>query len=118
MDEYSATKTKQIVGWLEDKKAEHVEVLDISDKATFADVLIVSTGSGDLHNRAIAEYVLVKAKAAGYHCLGTEGMEAAQWVLLDLGDVIVHVFREDKRSFYDIENFWKGLPINPDRIES
>jgi ribosome-associated protein len=110
-------KMRNLISWLEDKKSESIEILDISDKTTFADALLVCTGSGDLHIRAIAEHVLEKAKAAGYHCLGKEGMDAALWVLLDFGDIIVHIFREDRRSFYDLENFWKTLPLNPDRIE-
>lgn len=89
-----------------DKKAIGIEILDVTGKVDYADFLVVMTGRSDRHVHAIAtgiEDAMRKRKAAP---LSMEGLAAATWVLIDFGDVVVHVFQEDARLLYDIEGLW------------
>lgn len=89
-----------------DKKAIGIEILDVTGKVDYADFLVVMTGRSDRHVHAIAtglEEAMRKRKAAP---LSMEGLAAATWVLIDFGDVVVHVFQEDARLLYDIEGLW------------
>jgi ribosome-associated protein len=89
-----------------DKKAEDLVALDVRAVASFADTFIVATGSSDRHVRTIAEAVVERARELGEKPLGVEGVEDGRWVLIDLGDVIVHVFQRDVREHYDLERLW------------
>jgi ribosome-associated protein len=89
-----------------DKKAEELVALDVRAVASFADTFIVATGSSDRHVRTIAEAVVERARELGDTPLGVEGVEDGRWVLIDLGDVIVHVFQRDVREHYDLERLW------------
>ena len=91
---------------LEDVKAEDILVLDVKGKTTVTDWVIVATGSSSRHVRSIANNVAVEAKKAGAPHLGTEGEEDGEWVLVDLGDVIVHVMQKQAREYYDLESLW------------
>lgn len=91
---------------LEDLKAEDILVLDVKDKTTVTDWVIVATGSSSRHVRSIANNVAVEAKKANATLLGTEGEEDGEWILVDLGDVIVHVMQQQARDFYDLESLW------------
>ena len=92
---------------LEDLKAEDVVELDVTDKTSVTDYVIVATGTSSRHVKSIASNVVSDAKHAGYLPLGVEGEQEAEWVLVDLGDVIVHVMQSQIREFYDIESLWK-----------
>jgi ribosome-associated protein len=89
-----------------DKKAEDLVALDVRAVASFADTFIVATGSSDRHVRTIADAVVERARELGDTPLGVEGVEDGRWVLIDLGDVIVHVFQRDVREHYDLERLW------------
>lgn len=91
---------------LEDLKAEEILVLDVKGKTTVTDWIIVATGSSSRHVRSIANNVAVEAKKANATLLGTEGEEDGEWILVDLGDVIVHVMQRQARDFYDLESLW------------
>lgn len=91
---------------LEDVKAEDILVLDVKGKTTVTDWVIVATGSSSRHVRSIANNVAVEAKKANASLLGTEGEEDGEWVLVDLGDVIVHVMQRQAREYYDLESLW------------
>ena len=91
---------------LEDLKAEDIPVLDVKDKTTISDWIIVATGSSSRHVRSIANNVAIEAKKANAPHLGSEGEEDGEWVLVDLGDVIVHVMQRQAREYYDLESLW------------
>lgn len=91
---------------LEDLKAEDILVLDVKGKTTITDWVIVATGSSSRHVRSIANNVAVEAKKANTPHLGSEGEEDGEWVLVDLGDVIVHVMQRQAREYYDLESLW------------
>ena len=91
---------------LQDLKAEDITVLDVKDKTSITDWLVVATGSSSRHVKSIANNVIIEAKKAGKPPLGIEGENDGEWVLVDLGDVIVHVMQQQVREFYDLESLW------------
>lgn len=92
---------------LEDLKAEDIVELDVTNKTSFTDYIIVATGTSNRHVKSIANNVVTDSKHAGLPPLGVEGEQEAEWILIDLGDVIVHVMQKHVRDFYDIESLWK-----------
>ena len=97
---------KLALGALEDLKATQVELLDVSKIASFTDYMIFASGSSRRHVSAIAESVVEAAKAAGHPPVGVEGEDVGEWVLVDLGDVVVHVMLPDIRDYYELEKLW------------
>lgn len=97
---------------LEDMKGIDLVVIDIVGKSSIADAMIVVTGTSQRHVRSLAESVRLDAKAANHPPLGVEGAESSDWVLVDLGDVIVHVMTEEKREFYSLEKLWSVGPAS------
>jgi ribosome-associated protein len=93
--------------WLDEAKAEEVVAIDLKGKSSMADFMVVATGRSDRHVGAIAEQVQRKLKQQGVRTR-IEGLEACDWVLLDAGDVIVHVFRHEVREFYKLERMWSA----------
>lgn len=98
---------------LEDDKAEEIVSIDIRGKSSFADMLIVASGRSARHVGALADHLLRKLKDAGVHDVRVEGMPQADWVLVDAGDVVIHLFRPEVRSFYNIEKIWSGGHTTP-----
>jgi len=91
---------------LEDLKAENPVVLDVRSIASFTDYMIFASGNSTRHVVAIAESVIEAANAAGQPPVGVEGEEVGEWVLVDLGDVVVHVMLPDVRLYYELEKLW------------
>jgi ribosome-associated protein len=89
-----------------DKKAVDLVALDVSELTSYADTFVITTATSDRHARAIADAIREAETEAGGKPLGIEGYDEARWVLIDLGDVIVHVFQEDVRATYDLERLW------------
>jgi ribosome-associated protein len=104
----SADLLKQIVHWLDDAKAEEIVTIDLAGKSSIGDFMVVATGRSDRHVGAIAEQIGRKLKELGLGRVRIEGMEACDWVLLDTGDIIVHVFRDEVRDFYNLEKMWSA----------
>ena len=93
-----------------DKKAEEVLVLDLRGVSGYTDFLVIGSGGSDRQIEAIAESVEKELKAQGHRVDGSEGQRGGRWVLLDFGDVVVHVFHRDERAHYDIEGLWADAP--------
>lgn len=89
-----------------DKKAQHVEVLDVSGRVDYTDFLVVMTGTSDRHVHSIAQGIEEELSRKKVKPISVEGLSQATWVLLDYGDVVCHVFQEETRSVYDIEGLW------------
>jgi ribosome-associated protein len=100
--------SRVILASLEDDKAEEIVSLNIRGKSSVADMLIVASGRSARHVSALADHVVRKLKEAGAGTVKVEGLPAADWVLVDAGDVIVHLFRPEVRAFYNIERIWTG----------
>ena len=108
--------TKVVLASLEDDKAEDILAIDIRGKSSFADMLVIASGRSARHVGALADHVMRKLKDAGLKDVRIEGMPQADWVLVDAGDVVIHLFRPEVRSFYNIEKIWAGA--TPDSLQS
>jgi ribosome-associated protein len=97
-----------VVTSLEDDKAEDILSFDIRGKSSVADMLIVASGRSQRHVGALADHVTRKLKDAGASDVRVEGLPHCDWVLVDAGDLIVHIFRPEVRSFYAIEKIWSS----------
>lgn len=90
-----------------EKKAVNVQIIDVVGKVDYADYLVVASGRSDRQVAAIARGVAEDVERAGHgRCTGIEGLPEGAWVLMDFGDVVVHVFHEDVRGYYDLESLW------------
>jgi ribosome-associated protein len=93
---------------LDDMKAEDTTTIDLAGKSSIADAMVVTSGRSNRHVGAIADRVIEGLKRAGVRDIHVEGMPHCDWVLIDAGDVIVHVFRPEVRTFYNLEGMWTG----------
>lgn len=114
MEINTENKVKLICEWLETKKAENVNYIDLQGKTNFTDAIIVCNGTADIHNRAIADYLIDMAKEYKFMVISKEGLDNAKWILIDLGDVIVHIFNTAMRDFYKMEQLWLKENIKQD----
>jgi ribosome-associated protein len=104
----------QVLVWLEDAKAENVVAIDIKGKSSIGDFMLIASGRSDRHVGAIAEQLQRKLKEDGYRRARIEGQPQCDWVLIDIGDIIVHVFRPEVRTFYNLEKMWSAeRPSDP-----
>ena len=109
----SAALLADVVRWLDDAKAEDIVTIPLEGKSALGDFMVVASGRNDRHVGAIAEQLREKLKARGEANVRVEGMNACDWVLIDTGDVIVHIFRPEVRDFYNLEKMWQ-TEIPPD----
>jgi ribosome-associated protein len=93
-----------------DKKATDVVMLDIAGLSVIADYFIICSGNSNTQVQAIAKNVKEKMEKQGYHIKAMEGYDEARWVLLDFGDIVVHIFRHEEREFYNLERVWGDAP--------
>ena len=96
---------------LAEKKADEIEVIDLRDRTLIADYFVVCTGTSNTHIKAIADGLLADGKLEGLKKDHVEGYAQARWVLVDYGDIVVHVFAREEREFYDIESLWKATVV-------
>ena len=106
-----ATLVKLVTVALDDMKAANVKVLDVRKVTDVADYMVVASGNSDRHVRSIADRVVERARAGGFRPIGMEGERDAEWVLVDLNDVIVHVMLPRVREFYALESLWESQPV-------
>jgi ribosome-associated protein len=105
-----AALERLILNRLDDEKAQDVVFIDLKDKSSIADGMIVASGRSHRHVGAMADHLLRMLKDAGHGRARVEGLPHCDWVLIDAGDVIVHLFRPEVRAFYNIEKIWSVEP--------
>ena len=98
---------KFVLQQLENMKAKDITVIDVSNTSDVTDTMIICTGNSKRHVRSVAEQTALAAKNAGEAPLGIEGLEGSDWVLLDLGNIVVHVMQDETRQFYQLEKLWE-----------
>lgn len=91
---------------LDDARGRDIETLDVRPLTSVTDHMVIASGTSARHVRALVEHVVEAARAGGVRPMGIEGEEGAEWVLVDLGDVVVHVMSPESRRFYDLEGLW------------
>jgi ribosome-associated protein len=94
-----------------DKKAEDILVLNISEVSTIADLFVICSARGERQAQGIADGIIEKAKAADQRPFGVEGYDGGRWILIDLSDVVVHVFVPEERELYRLERLWGDAPV-------
>lgn len=102
-------KLEAILGWLNEKNAINIEIYDVQKTSGYTDLIVVCEGGADLHNKAIANHLIEMARASGYQVISKEGIDYGHWVLIDVGDVIVHIFLSETRRYYDIDELFQKV---------
>lgn len=105
------TTAKKVVNFALSKKAEEVMLLDLRKITTMADFFIICTGISEVQVKAIAEAVMDGCKKSGIQVYHVEGMEGLSWVLVDLVDIVVHIFQPEARKYYQLERLWGDAVI-------
>ncbi|MFQ3175508.1 MAG: ribosome-associated protein [Psychromonas sp.] len=98
---------KFVLQQLEDFKAKDITVIDVSATSDVTNTMVICTGNSKRHVRSVAEQTALAAKNAGEAPLGIEGLEDSDWVLLDLGNIVIHVMQDETRQFYQLEQLWE-----------
>jgi len=96
-----------VINALEDFKAVDIQTIDVSEQNPLTELFVIASGSSSRHVKSMAENLVMRAKAAGCPPLGVEGQRQADWVLVDLNDVIVHLMLPQARAFYNLEKLWQ-----------
>ncbi|MBF0482986.1 MAG: ribosome silencing factor [Desulfovibrionaceae bacterium] len=103
-------KVRTLAGWLAEKKAKDVVAIDVSRISNIAEVMLLATAGSARQAQALADHLMHCCGESKTPFLGHEGYKNAQWILIDLGDVMVHVLQEDSRRFYNLEGLWSEGP--------
>ncbi len=118
MENQSMNMAKLTIQALEDKKAEDIRIIDISEVSVLADYFIIANGSNRSQVQALADNVQETLGRAGFEMKQVEGYNTANWILMDFGDLIVHVFDKENRLFYNLERIWRdGKAIDADSLK-
>ena len=112
----AARALQLVVGSLEDSKAEDIVTIDIAGKSALGDYMVVVSGRSNRHVSAMADHLITDLKAEGFGTPRVEGLEAGDWVLIDTGDIIVHIFRPEIREFYNIEKMWAAPDMEDGKL--
>ncbi|SIN77232.1 ribosome silencing factor [Halodesulfovibrio marinisediminis] len=107
----SQEKVAKIIEWLEAKKATNVVVLDLEGVNSFTDAVIIATAKSVRQAKSLADEVSMRAKGENYEHMRVEGKDNAQWVLVDLNDVVVNIFQEDVREAFNLEGLWADAKV-------
>ena len=111
MEQESKKVAQLAIAALDDKKAEEIKVIDISEVSVIADYFIIAGGNNPNQIRAMCDNVQEVLEKEGHFCKQTEGYDTANWVLMDFGDVIIHIFDRENRLLYDLERIWRDGKI-------
>lgn len=115
--ENSKEKVKLAYEALDEKKGEDIQIIEIKEISIIADYFIIASGSNSLQVDALVKSVTEKLGKNGYEPLRIEGIRSASWILMDYGDVIVHVFSKEDRLFYNLERIWRdGKIVSKDQL--
>lgn len=118
MDKLALDLVKHITYHIEDKLGEDIVVLDLSNISSICDYFVIASAGSSRQVKAIADEVEDQLEKQGVNLSHKEGYHTARWILMDYGDVVVHIFHEEDRSFYNIERIWRdAITVNIDRIE-
>jgi ribosome-associated protein len=107
---------KTVLASLEDSKAENIVSIDIQGKSSLGDYMVIASGRSHRHVSAVADHLLKALKDAGLGTARVEGLAGADWVLIDSGDIIVHVFRPEVRDFYNLEKMWQAPDLEEETL--
>ena len=116
MNDLVSRAIRTVLASLEDSKAENIVSIDIQGKSSLGDYMVVASGRSHRHVAAVAEHLLKALKDAGLGNARVEGLPAADWVLIDTGDVIVHIFRPEVREFYNLEKMWQAPDLEEETL--
>ncbi len=116
MNDIVSRAIRTVLASLEDSKAENIVSIDIQGKSSLGDYMVVASGRSHRHVAAVAEHLLKALKDAGLGNARVEGLAGADWVLIDTGDVIVHVFRPEVREFYNLEKMWQAPDLEEETL--
>ncbi|MDX8441220.1 ribosome silencing factor [Bradyrhizobium sp. Arg314] len=105
-----------VLASLEDSKAENIVSIDIQGKSSLGDFMVIASGRSHRHVSAVADHLLKALKDAGLGTARVEGLAGADWVLIDSGDIIVHVFRPEVREFYNLEKMWQAPDLEEETL--
>jgi len=105
-----------VLASLDDSKAENIIPIDIQGKSSLGDYMVVASGRSHRHVAAVADHLIEALKDAGFGTPRVEGLASADWVLIDAGDIIVHVFRPEVREFYNLEKMWQAPDLEEETI--
>ena len=100
---------KASVDALEERKARAINVIDVRGKSNVADYIVIATGTSSRHTSATAEHVAYALKQMGFPAQGVEGKDTGEWVLIDFGDVVVHVMQQETREYYQLDELWEMI---------
>ena len=118
MEQTSIQMAKLAIQAMEDKKAEEIKVIDISEVSVIADYFLIAGGTNPNQIRAMCDNVQEVLGRAGFDCRQIEGYDTANWVLMDFGDVIVHIFDKENRLLFDLERIWRdGKIMNAEELQ-
>ncbi|MGJ8524645.1 Ribosomal silencing factor RsfS [Halomonadaceae bacterium LMG 33818] len=107
-----------VIDALEELKAQDIVQLDVAELTSVTDVMVVASGTSSRHVNAVANNVVEKLKGSGIQPLGVEGRDGSEWVLVDAGDVVVHIMIPETRKLYDLEKLWSDLPVDRGQRQS